>query len=221
MPTYHEQQTKQNYNKISRWYDLISGSSEQKFRKMGLELLNAQPGNQVLEIGCGTGQSLLTIKQQVQPTGAVYGLDLSPGMLSVAQKRIRDSGIKHKPQLINGSALNLPFLNNSLDAVFMSFTLELFPENTIHTVLNQIYRILKPNAKLCLVHMAQLPQPNLMIRLYLWAHQTYPNICDCRPLDSEPYLETLPFHTITSLQKNMWGLPVKIYLLSKTGGTEV
>jgi hypothetical protein len=69
--------------------------------------------------------------------------------------------------------------------------------------------------------MAKSPQANPMTRIYRWAHQAYPNICDCRPLDSLPFLETFPFHIITSLQKSMWGLPVKIYLLSKIGGTEV
>ena len=69
-----------SYDRLSRWYDLIAGSSERKFRQVGLEMLAAQAGEHVLEIGYGTGHCILALAQDVGESGLVYGVDISAGM---------------------------------------------------------------------------------------------------------------------------------------------
>jgi ubiquinone/menaquinone biosynthesis C-methylase UbiE len=69
-----------NYNRLSRWYDLFSDSSEAKYRQMGIQLLALQSGEQVLEIGFGTGHCLSAFAKSVAPQGWVCGIDLSDGM---------------------------------------------------------------------------------------------------------------------------------------------
>lgn len=71
---------KTSYDRMSKWYDLIAGTSEWKFVQVGLDLLDPKEGEVVLDIGFGTGKSVLAISQTVGPTGRVYGLDLSEGM---------------------------------------------------------------------------------------------------------------------------------------------
>ena len=76
-----------NYNRLSRWYDWLAGS-EAKYRRIGVQALDLQPGARVLEVGFGTGHCLLEFARQVQLEGWVCGIDLSDGMEAVAAKRI-------------------------------------------------------------------------------------------------------------------------------------
>jgi demethylmenaquinone methyltransferase/2-methoxy-6-polyprenyl-1,4-benzoquinol methylase len=57
-----------------------------QFRKKGVEWLRLQDGERVLEIGCGTGRNLPFLRRAVGPTGRIYGVDLSPGMLCRAKR---------------------------------------------------------------------------------------------------------------------------------------
>ncbi len=126
-----------NYDRMSRWYDWFSGS-EKRFTEAGLRLLDPRPGERTLEIGCGTGHAL----NWLSAAGAnIVGLDLSAGMLA----RARRAGIRSWTQrvaLCQGDAVHLPFKSNLFNAVFLSFTLELFPENEISLVLAECQRIL-------------------------------------------------------------------------------
>ena len=78
-------QTRAFYNKISRVYDLLSERSESPMRKAGLELLRARAGESVLEIGFGTGHSLVALAKAIGPKGTAFGLDLSDKMLQRAK----------------------------------------------------------------------------------------------------------------------------------------
>ena len=81
-------QTRAFYNKISRVYDLLSERSEAPMRKAGLELLRARDGESVVEIGFGTGHSLVALAKAVGPKGTVFGLDLSDKMLQLAKANL-------------------------------------------------------------------------------------------------------------------------------------
>src|SRR6187551_2099683 len=70
-------EAKSSYNQMSRWYDMISGSSEKKYRDLGLLKLKAASGEQILEIGYGTGHCILTLAQAVGKEGKVCGIDIS------------------------------------------------------------------------------------------------------------------------------------------------
>ena len=65
-------QTRAFYNKINRVYDLLSERSEAPMRKAGLELLNARTGESVVEIGFGTGHSLVSLAKAVGPKGSLW-----------------------------------------------------------------------------------------------------------------------------------------------------
>ena len=58
-----KEQTRAFYNKISRVYDLLSERSEAPMRKAGIDLLKPKPGESILEIGFGTGHTLVSLGQ--------------------------------------------------------------------------------------------------------------------------------------------------------------
>jgi SAM-dependent methyltransferase len=80
---------------IARRYDRIAGLIgfidwlffvPPHFRKRAAQRLALQPGDRVLEIGCGTGRNFPYLREAVGASGQIYGVDLSAGMLAKAQE---------------------------------------------------------------------------------------------------------------------------------------
>ena len=199
------------YDRLSRWYDLLAGS-EQKFVRLGVERLAAQPGESVLEIGPGTGHALLALARAVGPTGQVVGADLSPGMLRRAASRLSPTGMDRQVRLLCADAAQLPLPPSSFDAAFLSFTLELFTPCDIPLVLAECRRVLRASGRLCVVSLADEGGSRLMLRLYNWAHARFPAWVDCRPIALDRVLIEGGFRVRESSWGTIWGLPVRIAL---------
>ena len=194
---------------MSRWYDLFAGS-EKKFTDTGLRILGVKKGECILEIGFGTGNSLVTLAQQAGESGLIVGVELSPGMIDVARKRMQLKGQERSAQMIQGDGTLLPFARNSFDAVFLSFTLELFSEDEIPVVLDECHRVLKPDGRLGVVSLAK--RDVLACRLYEWGHERWPVLLDCRPIELRKCLKAEGFRVQAAKVQTMWGLPVEIVL---------
>ncbi len=208
-----KEEARASYNRLSRWYDAIAGSTEKKYRDWGLEKLSAQAGERILEIGFGTGHCLLALAKAVGPTGRVVGVDISDGMLAIARARLQKEGLDERVELRLGDAANLDFIEaGSLDGVFMSFTLELFDNPEIPRVLGECHRILKPGGRLAVVSMTKTNPPGLAVRMYEWFHERAPNYADCRPIFARQAIEQNGFAIQDVSVSSMWGLPVEIVL---------
>lgn len=207
---------RQSYNRLSRWYDLIAGSTEKKYRDWGLRKLSAEPGEKVLEIGFGTGHCLTALAQAVGSTGSVIGVDISDGMLAIAWERLQQEGLDDRVKLHLGDATKLDFLESgSVDAVFMSFTLELFDNPEIPRVLQECHRVLRSGGRLAVVSMTKTTSPGMAVRIYEWFHEHMPEYADCRPIFSRQSLEQNGFAVQNVSICSMWGLPVEIVLGKK------
>jgi demethylmenaquinone methyltransferase/2-methoxy-6-polyprenyl-1,4-benzoquinol methylase len=205
-------EAKAGYNGMSKWYDAVSGSSEKKYRDTGLQKLAAQPGEHILEIGFGTGHCLLALAQAVGENGHVYGLDISEGMRDIAQTRLQQAGVAERATLhIGDAAETLPA--SDLDAIFMSFTLELFDTPEIPQVLQQCYAALKPGGRIGVVSLEKTDA--FAVRLYEWFHEKMPATVDCRPIYAQAALREAGFEIDNLNSMVMWGLPVEIVLAKK------
>jgi len=206
-----------SYNRLSRWYDVIAGNTEKKYRDWGLEKLSAQPGEKILEIGFGTGHCLVSLAKAVGSLGHVIGLDISDGMLAITQERLRQEDLNDRVDLHLGDAAKLDFLEaGSLDGVFMSFTLELFDNPEIPRVLQECHRILKPGGRIAVVSMTKTDPPGMAVRMYEWFHVHMPDYADCRPIFARQALEQNGFMMQDVSVSSMWGLPVEIVLGKKS-----
>jgi demethylmenaquinone methyltransferase/2-methoxy-6-polyprenyl-1,4-benzoquinol methylase len=208
-------QTKAFYNKISRFYDALSDRSEAPVRKAGLDLLKPRAGERILEIGFGTGHTLAALAKAVGAGGMVFGLDLSDQMVRLAKKRLAEAGILERARLRCGDAAQLPYAENSMDAVFMSFTLELFDTPEISKVLSECRRVLKTDGRIVVVGMSKEGKHEPFIGAFEWAHKHFPNFIDCRPIYVREALEKADFQIRKALKKHMW-IPVEIILGAKS-----
>ena len=174
---------KESYGKISRFYGTVEGIVERGLRKKGLKLLAIQEGKAVLEIGFGTGFTLVELAKSVGKTGRVCGIDVTPAMVKITRKRLEKEGLIDKVQVCQGDARNIPFEDNVFDAVYMASTLELFDTPDIPKVLEEIKRVLKPGGRLGVVSMSKEGhEDSLFLKFYEWLHKKVPKYASCRPV---------------------------------------
>lgn len=197
------------YDRLSRYYDTLA-SSEKEYIDAGLARLDVRSGETVLEIGFGTGRALLNLARQVGQEGQVLGIDLSAGMCAVAREKVEEAGLPGRVALELGDARNLPYGSGEVDAIFMSFTLELFDTPDIPTVLAECRRVLREGGRLGVVSLSKDRRLALAGRLYEWLHTKFPRYLDCRPIPVRDLLEEAGFRIVDMEQESMWGLPVAI-----------
>jgi ubiquinone/menaquinone biosynthesis C-methylase UbiE len=207
---------KSNYDRLSGVYDLIA-ASEVPYIDQGLQILGLIEGESVLEIGFGTGRAILAMAKAVGDTGKVCGIDISEGMLAVAREKVQQAALSHRVELSCDDAAALHYAADSFDAVFMSFTLELFDNPQVPLVLAECRRVLKTTGRICVVALSKPANPGIAVRLYEWAHSQFPVLVDCRPIYVQDELHEAGFQVVNSIKKSMWGLPVEIVLACPAG----
>lgn len=210
-----KQQAKASYDKMSKWYDILACPFERKYSDIGLQKLNAKEGEKVLEIGFGTGHCILALAQSVGDSGKVYGIDISEGMCKIARSKVKKAGLSERVELKCGDAAKLPFEANFFDAIFMSFTLELFDTPEIPIVLQECQRVLRKGGRVCVVAMSKKGKAGLMMRIYEWAHKKFPNYIDCRPIFVQKSLGRAGFQILDVTDVSLCGLPGEIVLAKK------
>nr|WP_249037451.1 bifunctional demethylmenaquinone methyltransferase/2-methoxy-6-polyprenyl-1,4-benzoquinol methylase UbiE [Lacinutrix venerupis] len=138
-----EQVTKM-FDTISGEYDglnrVISFGIDIKWRKKVVEIVKATNPDTVLDIATGTGD--LAINLAETSATKIVGLDISSGMLEVGKNKIATKNLGHKIEMIIGDSENMPFEDNSFDAITVAFGVRNF--ETLEKGLKDILRVLKP-----------------------------------------------------------------------------
>lgn len=86
---------KHKYRRNVRFYDLLTRRPTERLRQHVVPWLALQPGDRVLDLGCGTGLSLPVLRAAVGDTGTVYGVEVSPEMLARARAKVAEAGWKN------------------------------------------------------------------------------------------------------------------------------
>ncbi|MFC2021926.1 class I SAM-dependent methyltransferase [Chloroflexota bacterium] len=201
---------KRLYDRISRFYGYITVIFERKYMEMALEQLSIQEGETILEIGFGSGYCLKWLAQSVGQTGKAHGIDISSGMLEVTKNRLEKARLMDRVELYCGDAMNLPYDDNTFDAAFMSFTLELFDTPEIPKVLEEVKRVLRPAGRFGVVSMSKEDGGSILLRLYEWVHKKWPKYVDCRPIYLKSALIDAGYKIQSQQKVRLMGLPGEI-----------
>lgn len=133
------------FDNISKEYDglnrVISFGIDVSWRKKVTKMVSKNNPKQILDIATGTGD-LALMMAKLDPD-KITGLDISAGMLEVGKQKIAKANLSDKIEMVVGDSENMPFPDNTFDAITVSFGVRNFAN--LDKGLTEIRRVLKPN----------------------------------------------------------------------------
>ncbi|MCB0689483.1 MAG: class I SAM-dependent methyltransferase, partial [Saprospiraceae bacterium] len=136
-----------SWNKFSpgwKKWDLFTMDFLESQGKEIIKALQLDPHDQVLDIASGTGEPGLTIAG-ILTGGTVTAVDLSEGMLRIAQEKAEYQGLQNFNTLV-ADACELPFADHSFDAISCRLGFMFFPDMLVAA--KEMLRVLKPGGRL-------------------------------------------------------------------------
>lgn len=109
-----------------------------------VQAANPQPGEDVLDVACGTGIVARRIAPRVGSQGRVAGLDLDPDKIDVARLAAEREGLAIEWH--TGPAEQLPFPDGNFDLVLCQFGLMFFADR--HAALTEMHRVLRKDGRI-------------------------------------------------------------------------
>lgn len=103
-----------------------------------------EPGERVLDLGCGAGTDSLVAAFMVGPGGSVTGIDMTPEMLAKARAGAAEAGLDNVT-FVEGEAEELPFPDESFDVVLSNGVIDLIPDKD--AVFSELRRVLVPGGR--------------------------------------------------------------------------
>lgn len=133
------------YRRYAPIYDLVFGAVFEPGRRRVVEALDCRPGEQVLEVGVGTGLSL-----RYYPTHArVTGIDLSPHMLARANAHVRRHDL-HNVNLMAMDVQSLSFADDSFDKISALYVASVVPDPA--QMMSELERVCRPGGEVVVVN---------------------------------------------------------------------
>ena len=195
---------------MSDYYDVLTPGERSGFRRKQIGLAGLQAGENVLEVGCGTGVLSFLAKLAVGETGEVSGIDIAPKMVARAKEKASKAGLDITFQV--ASVDELPYPDGHFDVVISSLMLHHLPVDIKRKGLGEIRRVLEDDGRFFLSDFCS-PHWLTIIPMYL--------MMIWRPFTRYQLFGKLPgllresgFETVSLLEK---GFFLEYYLMRKAG----
>jgi len=142
--------------RYARIYDplvwVMARGQTRALRALPLDFAALRPGDNVLDVGCGTGDLALAAAKRVGKTGKVYGIDASSEMIAVANsKRAHAGGAGEVVHFQVEPVEALSFPDATFDVVLSSLMMHHLPGDLKGRALAEVRRVLKPGGRLVIV----------------------------------------------------------------------
>lgn len=131
-------------------------------------LATLQPGERVLDLGCGAGIDVLLAAQTVGPEGQVIGVDMTPAMLAKARAHAVEAGVADRVDIRRGTIEALPVRDGEVDVVLSNCVINLSPAKD--QVFREAFRALAPGGRLAVsdILVTEPLPPELQQNLAAW-----------------------------------------------------
>jgi demethylmenaquinone methyltransferase/2-methoxy-6-polyprenyl-1,4-benzoquinol methylase len=171
------------FDDVAAGYDvtnsLLSAGNATLWRISTTRAVNPQPSERILDLAAGTGTSSAALAK----SGAhVVAADFSPGMIEVGRKK---HGTNPLIEFVQADATQLPFEDNSFDAVTMSFGLR----NVVQPkkALAELYRVTKPGGRIVICEFSTPPAAPIRAGYNFYLRKVMPLVAKVSSTNTEAY----------------------------------
>lgn len=129
----------------------------------------------VLDVACGTGDVSFRL-HELFPKARITGLDLSPGMLRIADRKLAeaDESAKDKITFIEGDSLRMPFADGTFDMVTVAYGVRNFER--LEDGYREMRRVLRPGGVICVIELSEPANPLIRSAYRLYSRNVIPLI---------------------------------------------
>lgn len=185
--TAKKQQVEEMFDNIAHRYDflnhLLSLGIDKLWRKSAVAILKKHQPKKVLDIATGTAD--FAIENEKSKAEKIIGVDIAEQMLAIGREKIKAKGLSEKITLQRGDSENLPFADQSFDAITVGFGVRNF-EN-LQKGLQEMYRVLDKNGLLIVLEFSKPKVFPVKQAFHLYFHYVCPLIGKWFSKDARAY----------------------------------
>lgn len=172
-----KQQVTEIFDDIAPKYDFLnrflSLGIDQGWRKKAIKRLRSISPKTILDVATGTGDFAIMTYKLLKPE-KITGVDISKGMLEIGKEKIARESLTSFINLMEGDSENLPFDNNSFDAITVSFGVRNF--QNLEQGIAEMHRVLKPGGKLIVLEFSRPKNPVFKQLYKIYMQVVTPNV---------------------------------------------
>ncbi len=154
LPATLAERTRRVYDRLAAVYPMSTMFFHSRAHRCALEVSGLRDGMRVLEVATGSGEMFRRLVRS-NSSGSTFGIDLSPNMAARTQKAARRRFPLAQSYCHAVDARQMPFRNESFDAIFCCYLLELLSADDIVRTLGEFRRVLRDRGCLTLVLIGQ------------------------------------------------------------------
>ena len=196
---YNEEEAKgkqvgEMFDAIAPSYDfmntMMTGGLHKHWRNKALKMAAARlpegGPKMVLDVACGTGDVSFRL-HDLFPKAHITGLDLSPGMLAIAERKLGEMDLKARNHMtfIEGDSLRMPFPDDTFDMVTVAYGVRNFER--LEEGYREMRRVLKPGGVLCVIELSEPANPLIKSGYRLYSRNVIPMVGRMVSKDTRAY----------------------------------
>lgn len=195
------------YSRVAWIYEGWGRIADSRVRERVRSIVAESAGGVTLEVGCGSGAVLADLARD-NADGETVGIDLAPGMVRAARRRVARAGLE-RVRVELGDAERIGQDDASVDVVTSSYVLDILPEERIVATLAEFLRVLKPGGRVVLVNVTPGERRRHKLPELLYG-TGLPLTGNCRGILAGPLLEQVGFVDVAREYVSQLGLPSEI-----------
>ena len=164
------------FNSIAGRYDflnrLLSLGQDVRWRKALKQFLPEASGQTILDLATGTADVLIVLAKDNPRIHRGYGVDPAVKMLEIGRNKIKAQGLDDRLMLQQGDAQALPFLDETFNAVTISFGIRNIPD--LRLALLEMYRVTKKGGRVLILEFSKPDNPLLKAGHWLYLQTVVP-----------------------------------------------